>query len=165
MSEPERDTANDAAAMMVCEEARRLLVRQEANLDTLRARAVAILSVGSLAAGLFGSRVNTAHASAASTSLIVAALASFGFAALLVVIVLWPRDWKFEHGLSDPLERLRSGVRVPVLDVGTSWATGYESDREANRNQLESLMCVFLWACTFTALSVVLWGVALVLSR
>ena len=44
---------SDEGAAMVWEEAKRLLERQEADLDTLRTSSIAVLTAGSIVAGLF----------------------------------------------------------------------------------------------------------------
>jgi hypothetical protein len=46
-----------SVASILWSEAQRLLVRQEAGFDTLRTQAVALLSVASIVAGLFGSHI------------------------------------------------------------------------------------------------------------
>jgi len=101
MADSEVPPSNDAAVAMLWDEARRLLVRQEATLDTLRGQAVAILSVASIVAGLFGSRLlPTGQLSAFSVVMIGIALAAFGATAVLALKILRPRKWRFEHGLT-----------------------------------------------------------------
>lgn len=78
----ERVSANSPAEVMLWEEARRQLVRQESVLDTLRTQAVAMLSVPSIVAGLFGSRVPTSPVPGAEAA-VVAALVLFGITAVL----------------------------------------------------------------------------------
>jgi hypothetical protein len=152
---------NDPAAAMVWEEARRLIVRQEAVLDTLRTQAVAILSVASLVAGLFGSRLLPAHPSGLKLTAILVALALFGATALKVIVILTPRDWTFEHGLAGKLEMLKDGCLLEAGGLGYTWAKEAEKARGENRVHLDRLMRYFRWACLLTAAQVVVWGLAL----
>src|ERR1019366_3655068 len=89
---PEDDTHNADAGALLWEESRRQIIRQESDVDSLRNRAVALLSVTSLVAGLFGGRV-LAHGHRAT---VAAALALFVGSVGAVVVVLAPRwGWEF----------------------------------------------------------------------
>jgi hypothetical protein len=146
---------------MLWDEARRLLVRQEAVLDTLRVQAVAVLSVTSIVAGLFGSRLIPGKPSGFSLGMVVAALILFAVIVTLVVAILVPRNWVFEHGLTDKLGMLERGDSLPSGDLAYSWAKGAEIWRATNKKQLDQLMCWFLVACALTGLEVIFWGLAL----
>ena len=155
--------SNAEATAMLWDEGRRLLVRQEAVLDALRGQAVAILSVASIVAGLFGSRLlPSAQLSAFSVVMIALALAAFGSTALLALKILRPTKWQFEHGLTPYTEMVERRQVVVAAGLALSWAKGVEAQREANRGQLDRLMTRFAWACGLTAASVVFWGLALV---
>jgi hypothetical protein len=151
---------NDEAAAMVWAEAKRLLVRQEATLDTLRVQAVALLSVDSIVAGLFSSRIPTNGLAGLSVGMAYAALGLFGASILLVISILLPRTWTFDHGLTDKLSCLEQGHAVNPAELAYTWARGAESWRATNQIQLNRLMNFFLTACIFTGIGVVCWGIA-----
>ncbi|HVC08241.1 MAG TPA: hypothetical protein VND98_11750 [Solirubrobacterales bacterium] len=159
-SEPP-DATNDAAAAMLWEEARRLIARQEAVLDTLRNQAVAILSVAAIVAGLFGSRIVATQPSAFVMAMVGAALVLFGATVWLVITILRPRKWTFEHTLTQKLRMLERGVLLESGSLGFTWAKDVERWRAANKPQLDRLMTFFLWACALTAGEVIFWGLAL----
>jgi hypothetical protein len=161
MSTPETPPSNDEAATMLWEEERRLLARQEASLDTLRVQAVAILSVASIVAGLFGSHFVTSNPSGFSLGMVVAALAIFAVTALIAVVIISPRTWTFDQDLTDDLAKLGEGEYIKASSLAYSWADDAEGWRADNHAQLEKLMCYFQWACILTGLQVVLWGLAL----
>ena len=152
---------NDPFAAMVWDEARRLLVRQEAVLDTLRTQAVAILSVGAIVAGLFGSRLLPVHLAPLRLGAIVLALVLFGITTLKVVAILLPRDWTFEHHLAEKLAKLEGDRLLSPGSLALTWASDAEAARVINQVQLDRLMKSFRWACLLTAAQVVVWGLAL----
>lgn len=164
MPAPETPPSNDEAAAMLWDEARRLLVRQEATLDTLRGQAVAILSVASIVAGLFGSRLlPTQQLSHFSVAMLVLALAAFAATAVLALVILRPQVWHFEHGLASNLGTLgRGGDVLAAAGLAYTWAKGVEGQRAANKRRLDRLMTCFAWACGLTGASVLFWGLALV---
>lgn len=151
---------NTEAGKLLCDEAQRMLVRQEAVLDTLRTQAVALLSVASLVAGLFASRlIPGSH----SLRVVVAswiAVALFGGTAVLTIVILLPRGWDFSHDLKKPLDQVsRRNVLTP-LNVTITWAEMYEKMRHKNQKPLDDLMCGFWWACVLAGAQVVAWAVA-----
>jgi len=154
---------NAPAIAMLWEEARRLLVRQEAALDTLRTQAVAALSVGALVAGLFGSHLVSAHVSAEAAWATGAALVLFALSAVLAVYVLAPHDWTFAHGLGAQLRRVDDQEMIEAEDLAFGWAKEFEKWRTDNQRQLDRLMCCFLWACALTGAQVVAWGLTVLL--
>jgi hypothetical protein len=162
MATPATSATNDPAAAMVWEEARRLIVRQEAVLDTLRVQAVAILSVSSIVAGLFGAHLLPTHPSGLRLAAILVALVLFGVTVFKVIVILTPRDWTFEHALTEKLAQLETGKQL--LKAGSfayTWAKEAEASRTTNQVELDHLMEYFRWACILTAAQVVVWGLAL----
>lgn len=155
--------SNAPAIAMLWEEARRLLVRQEAALDTLRTQAIAVLSVGAIVAGLFGSHVVSTHVSAGAACATGAALALFTVSAVLAIYVLAPHDWTFAHGLGVQLRRVGDQEMVEAEDLAFGWATEFEKWRTDNQRQLDHLMRCFLWACALTGAQVIAWGLAVLL--
>jgi hypothetical protein len=150
------------AAVLLWEEARRQLERQEADLDSLKTRALATLSVAALVAGFFGSRVPK-HPSALVTGFVVAALTLFAVSAALAVWVLLPRreGWHFAHFTRGWTERLDALTLTPFT-LAYNLAEHFEQYRIANKAKLEHLQMAFLIACLLVGLQVVVWGVATV---
>ncbi len=152
--------SNGPALTMLWEEARRLLVRQEAALDTLRTQAVAILSVGALIAGLFGAHVVPGGHSLGTELAIGAALILFAASTVLIVIVLAPHEWTFAHGLTDALNEIEKQEVVDAQDLSFSWAIDFECWRTTNQAKLDCLFTYFLLACVLTGAQVIAWGIA-----
>ena len=112
---PDSTPLKDSAALL-WDESRRQITRQEADLDTLRSRAVALLSVSSLVAGLFGARATTHHHPTFATVATVAALAFFSLSVLAILLVLAPKrkGWEFAQNLDQWFPRLMDGTLTPV---------------------------------------------------
>lgn len=157
-------TPNSPAETMLWEEARRQLVRQEAVLDTLRTQAVAVLSVSSIVAGLFGSRLPTAPVGGAEAA-IVSALVLFGVTAVLSIVIVHPWDWVFSHGLEDDLATVDRGELLRADDLSWSWADAFERWRASNQQKINRLTACFSWACALTGFQVIAWGLALLQPR
>jgi hypothetical protein len=147
---------------LLWDEARRQLVRQEAALDTLRTQAVAVLSVASIVAGLFGSHVPTSNLAPNRAAEVVASFAFFGVTEILAIIVLWPRTWNFAHGIAGPLGDVENGTSVNSDDVLYTWTKHFEAWRATNQRKLDCLMTCFAWACALAGLQVIAWGLAIV---
>jgi hypothetical protein len=83
-------------AELAWDEAKRQLVRQEADLDTLHTRSLAVLSAAAITGGLFAGRLGS-HRNSAQLVFLVLALACFAATAFVVVFIQWPRKWDFAH--------------------------------------------------------------------
>ena len=95
---------------MLWAQAQQQLSQQNSELDALRTRAVAMLSVATLVAGLFGTRLPTSHVSARTVAAVTAALVLFALSAVLAIMVAAPRkQWLFTFGLDPLLERVEAG--------------------------------------------------------
>ncbi len=157
------DTSLQDAAALLWDESRRQITRQESDLDTLRNRAVALLSVSSIVAGLFGGRLVTVHHHPGYvTAAIVVALAFFALSVLAVIVVLSPKrkGWEFAQNLDQWFALLRAGDLAPV-DVTANLARHVEASRKRNQVVLERLYLWFGIACLLTGLEVVAWGVSI----
>lgn len=156
---PDSTPLKDSAALL-WDESRRQITRQEADLDTLRSRAVALLSVSSLVAGLFGARATTHHHPTFATVATVAALAFFSLSVLAILLVLAPKrkGWEFAQNLDQWFPRLMDGTLTPVT-VTTNLAEHVEASRKKNQVVLESLYWWFSAACLLSGLEVLAWGI------
>ena len=153
--------SNGPAAAMLWEEERRLLSRQEAALDTLRTQAVAILSVGALVAGLFGSHIVPGHHHGLTEVGIVVALVLFAISVVLSLAILRPRTWTFDQTLAGKLKLIEQQKMLGVDALNYSWTADFEPVRTANQIKLDRLVRCFAWACLLTGAQVLAWGVAL----
>jgi hypothetical protein len=155
---PDESAAAAEAAALVWEESRRQIVRQEADVDGLRTRAVALLSVSSLVAGLFGGHV-LSHG--AGRPAVIAALASFAGSVVAVLVVLAPRwHWEFEQILEEYIERLTTKTLSP-LEASLGLARTVELSRTRNKKQIGTLYWWFFAACILTGLEVIFWGLSI----
>lgn len=94
MADDDDDDQTEASSIL-WEQARADIAWQDSNLDSLRNRAVALLSVGTLVGGLFGSRLPHGHLSSLNLLGLAAALVLFALSIGPAVAIAWPRSWNF----------------------------------------------------------------------
>lgn len=153
------DDLSDSAALL-WEQAERQLSQQNADLDALRTRAVALLSVAALVAGLFGSRLPHGHPAARTVIAVIVALALFAGSVILAILVAAPRkNWLFTFTLDKLLDRVEAGSAIPG-DITLSLAARAEQNRLGNRVKLEPMYAMLGWVCALVGLQVVAWAVA-----
>jgi hypothetical protein len=161
--EGEDKPGSAAAAAILLDQARLQMANQDSDLATLRTRAVALLSVSSLVAGLFGGRiVATQHHPWYVTSGIAVALVTFGLSVLAIIVVLSPKrmGWDIAQNL-DEFFKLLSAQNLSPLDASANLAKHIEKSRGANQVVLEKLYCSFSIACVLTAVEVIAWGISI----
>src|SRR4051812_44299726 len=97
------------------EEARRLLVRQEADLDSLKGRVGVVLTGSSIVVAVFGAAMGTnlpdrglAAPSTVSVFMQAVALIAFVLTAFVCIQVLRPLTWHFSHKLHTWIEMART---------------------------------------------------------
>jgi hypothetical protein len=149
------------AAALLWEEARRQIEEQRSTLESVRSRSVALLSVASLVAALFGSHILRGEHRWWVTVAIVVALAAFGLSALLTVHLLAPTsDWEFSQNLDSYLVDIKNEKDVTAEDVTYNLAQHSQVSRRNNEAKLKKLHCEFGWACALLGLQVLAWAVA-----
>lgn len=149
------------ATALLWDEARRQLEEQRSTLESLRSRSVALLSVASLVAALFGSHLLRGEHRWWVTVAIVVALAAFGLSALFVVHLLAPRqDWEFSQSLAAYLTDIKNGEDVTPEDVCYNLAKDSQTARRNNESKLKTLHSEFGWASALLGLQVIAWAVA-----
>ena len=154
------DTPNKDSAALLWAEAQRQITRQEADLNNLRNRAVAMLSVASIVAALFGTRIATEHHSVRVTATSIAALIFFGVGVLLSLLILAPKkDWAFTENLKGYFDLLKQQELTPT-SVSTNLAQHFETSRKENKVKIEDLYGKFLIVCVLVGLQVIAWAVA-----
>jgi hypothetical protein len=84
------DDLTDAATVLRAQ-AKDELTQQATDLDAVRTRAFALLSVEAQVGGLFGSRLPHSHQSPSQVAALLAALVLFSLGVLLAVIIALPR--------------------------------------------------------------------------
>jgi hypothetical protein len=97
---------DDSGIFLVMEEARRLLQRQEADLDTLRGQVATLLAGSSIVAAVFGAALPSQRSHVA----VVFAFAALGFFVATVFVCLYILrrwDWAFSHKLGAALTKLK----------------------------------------------------------
>lgn len=160
---PQADASEVAeAAQLLWSEAQRQISRQESDIDTLRTRAVAVLSVAALVAGLFGSHISTApHRHTWVGWAVAAALVLFAASVVCAVVVMMPRGWTFGESLTEYVARVRAGNLVPI-DVTTNMAEHVQEWHDSNQVTLNGLYTWFGVTCVLVGLQVLAWGVAVI---
>ena len=153
------DDQTDATGVL-WENAKGALEQQSARLDTVRTRAVAMLSVAALVGGLFGSRLPHTYSVVNVTGL-VAALALFAASIVLSVVISWPRTWLFGAYLEPLITGVGDGA-VTLAQVNLSLATLAEANWAKNEVILERLYGIFGALCFVVGLQVAAWAFAVI---
>lgn len=156
---PEIDA--DHRARLMWEEAKRLLERQEASLNDLRSRAVAILGVGSIVSSVFGGLLFPQHHH--SLRVLIAGWMAVGFlgvTAILAVVIMAPWHWDFGQQLRKPLAQIEQGQAITPKAIMLAWAKLFEVMRSDNKGKLAWLHRAFWVACFLTGAQVVAWAIA-----
>jgi len=139
---------------LMLEEARRNLGRQEGNLESLRTRATAVLSISAVIFAILGERqVGELGAWA------ILALASFVLSAGLAVYILYPRPFDFGVKVQSwmgELDRRTADPDVAAWDTAASLA----GMQVANKNTLWILTQFYAASCAFLVAQVVFWVIA-----
>jgi hypothetical protein len=149
------------AAGVLWTQAKEQLSQQSADLDALRTRAVALLSVSALVGGLFGSQFAHRHMTALRTAGLAGALALFAVSVLLAVAIGWPRKaWEFGMELDKVSAEVSAG-KVTLGVVNISLTNAAASSWRANASRLKILYWLFSALCLTVGLQVVAWALAL----
>jgi hypothetical protein len=146
---------------IVWSEATRLLARQEASLDTLRVRALGVLSAGGLITGILGAQKGSA------TWATLVALTCLALSAGLTVWIQWPSRFDFSHDLAPMIQRIEVSGQEPLssLDVTYNWARDLDENRKVNARKLRVLVNVYTCMCAFLGMEIVASVAAVALSR
>jgi hypothetical protein len=147
---------------MVADEAMRLLSDQKASLDSARTRALAMLSVGSLVAGLFGSQLPK-KLPAGAAPIIGIALGCFAASVVLTLIIVAPRRFRFTHSVGAQIEALEDGTEIRTRDLAFTWAKGNELNRSDNERKLNLRMTLLQVVCGLVGAQVFAWVVVALL--
>lgn len=162
MSDDQQDMSGDQTDAMaaIWEECKAELAQQNSDFDTLRNRAVALLSVEALVGGLFGSRLPS-HMRAINTAGLVAALVLFAVSIALVIAIAWPRPWDGGFENLTLAEQVAEGtathaeVKYALVVAGEeSWATNNRISVKMSR--------LFAILCAMAAVLVAAWATAVV---
>jgi hypothetical protein len=162
MADDQADVEADltAAAGVLWAQAKDEIAQQVSELDMLRTRAVALLSVAALVGGLFGSRLPHGHQPALRVAALVTALVLFSAGVLLAVIIALPRrGWETGVDLTDLTQRVEAGT-TSLGEVNISLAAQGAASWDANSAKLERLYRPFAALCVLTGLQVVAWALA-----
>jgi hypothetical protein len=156
----DRNDLTDSTKLL-WEQAQRQLAQQNADLDTLRTRAIALLSVSAIVAGLFGSRLSHTHL---STGAAISAILALGLFAINVVLTVWivtpvKNGWRFTYPLRALITRTEAGTVLP-MDVAISLAHYAEQSRKENEDKLASFYGQSRIVCVLAGIQVVAWAVA-----
>jgi hypothetical protein len=154
--------ANDLtdAAAVLWAQAKDDLARQASDLDSLRTRAVALLSVAALVGGLFGSRLPHGHQPALRVAALVGALVLFSVGVFLAVLIAMPRrDWEFDFELGDLACQVSAGT-AGLGEVNISLAVQAAASWDMNARRLRGLYWLFSGLCVATGLQVIAWALA-----
>ncbi|MGZ4735917.1 MAG: hypothetical protein ACXVKA_02300 [Acidimicrobiia bacterium] len=143
------------------EEARRLLERQEADLDTLRSRVATILTGSSIVAAVFGAAVPDSL-SRFAFGMRISAFTLFGCTAFACIQILWPRQWRFTVKLATWVVDIKADEAPSGEEVAYNLAKKYEEMRYQNAPKMLDLQQWFTAACCLLGLQVVAWALVLV---
>jgi len=163
MSDDQEDMSDDRADAMaaILEESKADVAQQNSNFDSLRTRAVAMLSVETLVAGLFGSHLPSGHVRALNTGGLVAALVLFAGSVALVVAIALPRAWTVAGDRRPLVERVSEGTAT-LAEVNYALAVNTEEQLAANTRVLASMSGLFGVLCMLAFALVVAWAIAVI---
>ena len=154
------DDQADASAVL-WEQSKAEVTQQDADIDSLRTRAVVLLSVGALVGGLFGSRLPRGHLSPMNIAGLVAALILFAVSVVLAVAIAWPRDWYFGAD-REPLVSMVADGKVTIAQVNLSLARRAEQNWTKNYSTVRRMYRLFAVLCMTVGLQVVAWAIAVI---
>jgi hypothetical protein len=154
------DDQTEAMALL-WEQSQAETAQQNSDIDSLRARAVALLSVGALVGGLFGSRLPHAHLSTLNISGLAAALTLFGVSVVLAVAIAWPRSWHFGADRDALASQVADGT-VTLAQVNYALAWRAEQNWATNEATMAGLFRLFAVLCALIGLLVVAWALAVI---
>ncbi len=149
------------ATAVLWEQSKAEVSQQDADMDSLRTRAVALLSVGTLVGGLFGSRLPHGHRPCYNVVGLIAALVLFGASVVLAVSIAWPREWSFGADRKPLVDGVADGT-VTLALVNLSLAVRAEKNWNTNYSTMRRLYRLFAWLCAAVGLQVVAWAIALI---
>jgi hypothetical protein len=154
------DDQNDASAVL-WEQSKAEIAQQDADVDSLRTRAVALLSVGALVGGLFGSRLPHGHLSPMNVAALVVALVLFAASVVLAVAIAWPRNWYFGADREPLVSRVADG-KATLAQVNLSLAQRAEQNWTENYSTMRRMYGLFALLCAAAGLQVVAWAIAVI---
>ena len=158
------DPALAGTANLIYEEARRQIVRQEANLDGMRARATTLLSASGLVNSLFGVHVDLSKAPDWRLALYAFALFAFALMTATTIWIVWPRTWRFREDAEDWLADLKAGKThgMRPFDYYSNLAHAFDSALGQNKTKIDGLTKGYAACCLLLGLDVVAWGLSLI---
>jgi hypothetical protein len=154
------DDQTEASAVL-WEQSKAEIARQDSDVDSLRTRAVALLSVGTLVGGLFGSRLPHGHLSSLNVGGLVAALVLFAVSVGLAIAIAWPRDWYYGADRG-PLESGVANGTVTLAQINLSLVDRAEQNWTQNYGTMRVLYRLFAVLCAVIGLQVVAWAIAVI---
>jgi hypothetical protein len=148
---------NLPAVQMLLDEMRGMIADQKTAVETLRVRALALLTVGSLVATFFGSRLpkNLTHTQSVEVTI---ALVAFGLSVLVAMEIVRPRNFGFAFGQDSTLALIEQGETVEVFDLAFMRVEGLGGDRRRNEKMIRYLSWCLVAVCTLVAVQVVAWA-------
>jgi len=133
--------------------------QQSTEFDALRNRAVAIVSVGTLVSGLFGSHLPSIHHSDLKTVALTLALVLFAATIVIAVVIAWPRSWYSGAYLDEFISRVADG-EATLAQINLSLASRAEENWAKNQSALGGLYPLFAAECVLVGLQVIAWSIA-----
>jgi hypothetical protein len=150
----------NGAAQLLWQQAQQQLSQQSNDLDTLRTRAVAMLSVASIIAGLFGTRLPHGHSPLHKQIALTVALVLFAASVIAALVVAAPRKrWIFTFKLQ-PLVQLVDEGRAQPMDISSNLADWANDALHSNAGKLNWVYTAFGWLCVLVGGQVIAWAIA-----
>lgn len=146
---------------MLWEQSKSEIAKQNSDFDSLRTRAITLLSVGTLVGGLFGSRLPHGNLSHLNLAGLVAALLLFGLSVVVAVAIAWPRHWYFGVDQTPLVDGVVDGTTT-LAEVNLSLAVSAEQNWQKNYQTTGSMYVLFAVLCAVTGLEVVAWALAVI---
>jgi hypothetical protein len=148
----------DDGSGLILSEAQRQLASQETSLSEVRSRALALLSVAGLVAGVAGP-----VARRSALSFWIPGGIGIGLLILSIVLALsivTPQEWTFAGHLNIELTELHEGKTPSTAEVVYRRAYWLEEWRNSNQPKLDKLFARLTWLIVAVGASVVSFAVA-----
>lgn len=140
---------------LIWDEAKRLLGRQEGNLDGLRVRALGVLSAAGIVGAVFAAP-GAANGSSPTWHryLVLAAAGAFVLLAACSIYIQWPRKFDFSNSIDRWLEDLRTDGTLTPTDWYYNKSRDLNNFRAQNRTSIDRLATVLQVMCLLLAVQV-----------
>jgi len=149
------------AGEMIWDEVKRSISRQESNLDSLRTRALTLLSASGVIAALFSPRTLDRRIDAISMAVLILALGAFAVSVMLAVAVQWSRRYAFAFQMDAWFEGQEHRTDLTADQLSYRLSKHLWQAHKCNKTTIETTTKELIGLCAVLAIEVVGWMISL----